>query len=69
MSKFRQGDQVVSVRDIGGVLRDSVPKGTPGVVTDSGGWGGQATVRFTIPGGLFTGRRVVDIRVGDDEIQ
>lgn len=37
---------VVSVKDIGGVMRDFVPKGTEGVVVEAP-WFGDPTVLFT----------------------
>lgn len=66
MAKFSKGHKVVAVKDIGGMMRDSVPKGTRGVVTVSG-WG-ETRVLFTVEGGMFSSSRQAEIRVNDDEI-
>jgi len=68
MGRFRAGDQVASIKDIGGWTRDSVPKGTPGVVIEADSWSSDALVRFRIPGGWFSNDRTVDVRVSNDEI-
>ena len=71
MSKFRKGQRVAAVKDLGGVLKESVPRGSVGTVVDDGGWGGDATVLFTVKGGLFglLGDRQVEIRVSNDEVR
>lgn len=68
MASFRQGEQVVAVKDIGGIARDYVPKGSEGVVIESG-WATPTRVQFTVKGGLFSSDKKVTITVGDDEIR
>lgn len=63
-TKKKAGDTVVAVKDIGGVLRDSVPKGTKGVVTVSA-WG-EYKVLFTIE--KWSGTKQVEIKVDVDEV-
>jgi len=65
---WAKGDRVIATKDIGGWFRDGVPKGTPGVVTDPGGWNSSTTVEFTVNGGFFDDRQV-SITVEDDEIE
>ena len=62
-----KGDRVVATKDIGGTLRDFVPKGSKGVITASG-WTAPTKVLFTIEGGFFSGKKQVEITVSDDEI-
>lgn len=66
MANFQVGETVVAVENIGGIMRDSVPKGTRGVVVKSG-WG-QLQVKFTVKGFLGSEKRVV-IDVNDREIR
>lgn len=66
MAQFTKGQRVVATKDIGGVLRDSVPKGAQGVVTEAS-WG-TIRVLFTIPGGMFSSQRQAEITVSSDEI-
>lgn len=61
---MEKGDQVVAVRDLGGFLREPVPKGTRGVVVDV--FGGDYKVQFNISG--FTGNRQVVVSVRKDEV-
>lgn len=61
-----KGDTVVSTKNIGGVLRPNVPKGTKGVVVRASGFTQQARVLFTIEG--FMGRKKIEVDVTDDEI-
>lgn len=68
MSKFQKGDQVVAIQDIGGVLRDPVPKGSEGIVVDSG-WGSPCRVQFLVKGDLFFSDKKVTIEVSDSEIR
>ena len=63
-TKKKAGDTVVSVKDIGGVLRESVPKGTKGVVTVST-WT-EYKVLFTIE--RWSGTKQVEIKVDTDEV-
>lgn len=67
MAKYSKGDMVVSVKDIGGVMRDFVPKGTEGVVVEAP-WFGDPTVLFTITGALG-GKKQVRINVSTTEIR
>lgn len=67
MSKFSPGERVVATKDIGGVLRDSVPKGTRGVVTEAG-WMSQTRVLFSVKGAGFADARKVEVTVDDAEI-
>lgn len=69
MSRLRKGEQVAAVTDIGGFARDFVPAGSEGTVVDDGGWGGEATVLFTIPGGWFSSEKKVRVRVADAEVR
>ncbi len=47
MSDLERGDRVISTKDIGGVMRPYVSKGTEGVVLNPGGfWSGQLRVSF-----------------------
>lgn len=64
MSKFHEGDLVTAIKDIGGVIRERVPKGAGGVVV-KGGWTNRARVRFKFHS---WGEKVVEIEVDDDEI-
>lgn len=66
MTRFDKGDNVVSKKEIGGVIRDHVPAGTPGVVIEAG-WGARARVRFKVSGGSFSGDRAVDVDVDDND--
>ncbi len=68
MTKFNKGDQVATVKKIGGVLRPEVPAGTPGVVTSAPAFS-SATVLFRIPGGMFSSDRTVSVEVDDNEIR
>lgn len=65
MSRYSKGDRVVATKDFGGVARDSIKKGTRGVVVE-GGWGNPATVLFHVKG--FFSDRDVEVDVDDDEI-
>ncbi|WP_189061560.1 hypothetical protein [Longimycelium tulufanense] len=65
MSSYSVGDQVIAARGIGGVLRPTVPEGSPGVVVKAGLFS-ATTVRFSIPGLL--GLREVETTVEDYEI-
>ena len=65
---FRKGEQVVAVKDIGGFMRDLVPKGSQGIVVDCG-WATPTKVQFTVKGGLFSMDKKVTINVSDDEIR
>lgn len=67
MAKYSKGDMVVSVKDIGGVMRGFVPKGTEGVVVEAP-WFGDPTVLFTITGALG-GKKQVRINVSTTEIR
>jgi hypothetical protein len=67
MSKFTAGDQVVAVKEIGGFLRDHIPKGSRGVVSEAG-WGQPTKVLFTVKGGFWSGDKRVEITVEEDEI-
>jgi len=58
---------VVAIKDIGGFLREHVPKGARGVVTDAG-WG-TTKVLFKVDGGFFGSDRKVELTVDDDEVQ
>lgn len=58
------GDRVIAAKNIGGIMRDSVEKGIPGVVTKSG-WG-EIRVLFTKEGWL--GKKHTEISVSKDEI-
>ena len=63
-----KGDRVVAIRDIGGVARDFVPKGSVGHVTECT-WSGRPTkVLFTVKGGMFAGDKKVEITVSTDEV-
>lgn len=64
--RFEVGDQVVALKDFGGLMRESVPKGARGVVTRAGSWSTQPKVLFTIEGPFS--RRQVEVEVRDDEI-
>lgn len=64
MGKKGVGKKVKATKDIGGVLRERVPKGTKGVVTKSSLF--EYRVRFTIDGWL--GDKVVEIDVESDEV-
>jgi hypothetical protein len=67
MSRFHAGDKVVSAKDIGGIMRDHVPKGSRGVVTEAE-WLGSTKVLFTVDGGFLGSDRKVEITVDEDEI-
>lgn len=67
MGKFRKGDKVAAVKDIGGMLRELVPAGSIGIVTQ-GGWGADTRVLFAVKGGWLSGEKKVEIRVDDHEI-
>lgn len=56
----------MAVKNIGGFMRDSVPKGTEGVVLESG-WG-VLRVKFTQKR-MFLGDKSVVIEVNADEIR
>lgn len=58
MGNLRKGDRVMATREIGGVLRPGVRKGTRGVVVTAG-WLGPTRVNFEGAG---------EIEVRDDEI-
>lgn len=62
---YEKGDRVVAVKDIGGVARDFVAKGTKGVVTETS-WGSPSRVLFRVEG-LF-GDKSVEISVTADEV-
>lgn len=63
---MNKGDRVIATKNIGGVLRESVPKGSEGVVTQAGGWGSETKVLFTISG--LMGDRKVEVRVESGEV-
>lgn len=64
MAKFRAGETVVATENIGGVIRDSVPRGTQGVVVESG-WG-KLRVKFSVKGFLGSEKSVViDVHEGE----
>jgi hypothetical protein len=58
------GDKVIAVKDIGGLTRDFVPKGSAGVVV-SNEWG-SIRVRFTVDG-VF-GAKQVETSVEKNEV-
>ena len=61
------GDRVTAKKKIGGVIRDEVPAGAVGRVTQVGSWlGGETRVAFEVPG-LF-GSKIVTVRVEPGEI-
>lgn len=60
------GDRVIAVTDIGGIMRELVPKGSQGIVTKPGSVFSQCHVLFTIRG-VF-GDRKVEIPVEGHEI-
>ena len=62
---YSKGDKVVAVRDIGGVMRELVPKGSRGVVI-AAGWLGPTKVQFRVTG--LMGERTVELEVQNDEI-
>ncbi|QZQ53730.1 hypothetical protein KZI27_00370 (plasmid) [Curtobacterium sp. TC1] len=64
MAKMSAGDTVVAVKDIGGLLREHVPKGSKGVVTKAS-WG-EYKVLFTIE--RWHGDKKVEVRVEPDEV-
>lgn len=66
MSKFSKGDIVVAKRDIGGFFRESVPKGTKGVVLE-GGWLDRPTVLFKV-NHFWSGEEAIEMIVDDDDI-
>ncbi|MDN5746808.1 MAG: hypothetical protein L0H31_17080 [Nocardioidaceae bacterium] len=64
---FSAGQQVVAIKDIGGVARSFVPKGAKGVVTEAGGFfSGPARVLFTIK--RVFGDEQVEVRAEDHEV-
>ena len=58
---FRKGEQVVAVRDIGGIMRDPVPKGSQGIVVDCG-WATPTKVQFTVKRPVLDGQEGHDRR-------
>lgn len=66
MAKHSKGDMVVAVKDIGGIMRDHVPKGSEGVVVEAP-WLSDPTVLFTVK--TLMGEKKVRIRVSPDEIR
>jgi hypothetical protein len=64
---MEKGDRVVAVKDIGGVLRELVPKGSVGVVTQCG-WTRETRVLFTIRRPIL-GDRQVEVRVENGEVR
>ena len=58
------GDKVVATKDIGGVLRPSIPKGSSGVVTKAS-WG-ELTVLFTVKS--WMGDKQHEVSVEKNEI-
>ncbi|MBF4629322.1 hypothetical protein [Curtobacterium flaccumfaciens] len=65
MAKPAKGDTVVATKNIGGIRRPNIPKGTKGVVTKSS-WG-QLEVLFTIEK-WHGGKEQHEIDVTADEI-
>lgn len=59
MAGLEKGDQVVAIKDIGGVWREHVPKGSRGAVTEAG-WGSPTKVLFTVDGGFWGRDRKVE---------
>jgi hypothetical protein len=59
---YRKGDSVAANKDIGGVVRDSVPAGARGVVTETCG-GEPSKVQFRV------GNRSVEVRVNGREVR
>jgi len=66
MADFRVGERVVAVENIGGFMREAVPKGTRGVVVQSS-WG-KLTVKFAVKGFLGS-QKPVEIDVNPREIR
>lgn len=58
------GDKVIATKDIGGFMRQHIPKGTSGVVTKAG-WG-ELKVLFTIKG--WMGDKQYEMDVDKNEI-
>lgn len=64
---FVAGQRVVATKDIGGIARSFVPRGSKGVVTEGGGiFSGPPKVLFTIK--HFFGDEQVEITVEDHEV-
>jgi len=59
---YRKGDSVAAKKDIGGVIRDSVPAGSRGVVTETRG-GEPSKVQFRV------GNRSVEVDVNGREVR
>lgn len=68
MAKFKNGEKVVAVKEIGGIWREHVPAGSVGIVTQSG-WGQDLRVMFTVKGGIFSDDKKVEVKVESHEIQ
>jgi len=62
----RQGEDVVAIKDFGGIVREAVPAGTPGRVVRAPVFG-PAEVVFTIDD-FWRGRREVTVQVQPDEV-
>jgi hypothetical protein len=65
MAKPSVGTVVVATKDIGGIMRPNIPRGTKGVVTRSG-WG-EFKVLFTVTK-TFGGTEQHEIDVNADEV-
>ncbi len=66
MTKFNKGDLVAAITDIGGFVRELVPRGSEGVVVEAPMWG-DAVVLFSVKG--FLSDKKVRITVSDDEVR
>jgi hypothetical protein len=62
----RKGDEVVTIKNIGGIVRESIPPGTRGKV-DSAPWLGPLRVSFNYYD-PWHGDRTVSVDVSQDEI-
>jgi hypothetical protein len=63
---LQEGDDVVAVKDFGGILREAVPAGAPGRV-ESAPWLAPARVTFDLHD-FWRGHRKVTVDVQPDEV-